>query len=192
MDRLTKSLPLRLPAAAATPASAPLFASNHEFGDDRSIVASTVTSPEGRAGAASGSSQATTDTKGPTAKVDFEQDPSLTAHALFTKDFLHNVIGNGTLCGLQDDVGDAVDSLRLLVDAQKQHSSSSYETVYTHKRSTPPGLSIRDLPLPPIELVVSVLRMVKGRCSPPSFPTYNLVTQIRNITLYLPTKVPLS
>ncbi|KAJ4248432.1 hypothetical protein NW762_012769 [Fusarium torreyae] len=90
-----------------------------------------------------------------------ERDPSLAAHCAFVKEFVHNKVSEGSLDTSSRDVRKALDSLSHVINALGQRGPEN-ETSYPRARPvTRPLLTESDLP--PIEVVVDLIRTSKGK-----------------------------
>ncbi|KAL7619854.1 hypothetical protein AAE478_010399 [Parahypoxylon ruwenzoriense] len=91
-------------------------------------------------------------------KPKFEGESSLSSHAAFATKFLQDIVSYSHLNEISCEITSALDSLGSIVVAQK-HQSDAIEKLYPHAKPIPPGSSVRDLPLPPIDVTLSCLRM---------------------------------
>ena len=90
---------------------------------------------------------------------DVEADPTFAAQAVFASEFLQEAV---TRTPLQQEsrLESAVKSLHQIVAMQNR--SSSQESRLEHVKPLPPG-GFRELPMLPVELVVSFLRQIKSK-----------------------------
>lgn len=95
-----------------------------------------------------------------TSKDEYEGESSLFAHAVFASRFLQNAINNATNAEVAHEMELALDGLRTAVNSGKQQSDT-IDKLYPHAKAIPPGSSIRNLPLPPIDKVFMCLRMAR-------------------------------
>jgi len=94
----------------------------------------------------------------------FEGNSSLAAHAAFATTFLENAVERTSLRDLSPDMSDAVLSLQQIVGMQSRRSASQ-ELRFPHQKPLPKG-GLRELPMPPMPVVISMLREIKGECAP--------------------------
>ncbi|TLD18503.1 hypothetical protein PspLS_10185 [Pyricularia sp. CBS 133598] len=96
----------------------------------------------------------------------FEGDSSMTAHTVFASEFLHLAVGRTSLEPGHAHVMDnpslhsALSSLQQIVHMQKRGSTTA-DIRFLNQKLLPPG-GLRDLPLPPLNVVVDILRELKG------------------------------
>ncbi|KAL5906764.1 hypothetical protein ACKVV1_011168 [Pyricularia oryzae] len=100
------------------------------------------------------------------ADAPFEGDSSMTAHTVFASEFLHLAVGRTSLePGHAHVMGNpslhsALSSLQQIVHMQKRGSTTA-DIRFLNQKLLPPG-GLRDLPLPPLNVVVDILRELKG------------------------------
>ncbi|KAB5572543.1 hypothetical protein GE09DRAFT_1170639 [Coniochaeta sp. 2T2.1] len=121
-------------------------------------VAPTYTSPSLESSTACETPSIDEDTDGT-----FEGNSSMTAHTMFASEFLEQAV-TSTSFGqkMSPNMRNALASLRQMVQLQGRQTDS-HENKLVHQKPVPRGLS--QLPLPPTELVVKLLRDIKGRQS---------------------------
>jgi len=90
----------------------------------------------------------------------FEGDSSMAAQTVFASEFLHKAVGRTSFRVPNPDMESALQALQQMV-AGRQRDGASHESRFEHVLSIPPG-GFRDLSKPPTELVVGLLRMLKG------------------------------
>ena len=90
----------------------------------------------------------------------FEGDSSLAAHTAFASEFLENAVQRTSLRDANPSISSALSSLREIVRMQTL-PSTAHEHPFRHRRPLPRG-GLKELPMPPVQLVVSMLRDVKG------------------------------
>ena len=84
----------------------------------------------------------------------------MTAHTTFASEFLEHAVTSPSFSQkLTPDMRSALASLRQMVQLQGRQTVS-HENKLVHQKPAPRGLS--QLPLPPMELVVKLLRDIKG------------------------------
>ncbi|ORY67589.1 fungal-specific transcription factor domain-containing protein [Pseudomassariella vexata] len=102
----------------------------------------------------------------------FEGGSSLTAHAAFASEFLENAVHDvTTFSGGSDRMEAALSSLRAMVQLQKnaRATGGDEDPKGNHKGNMigrGPGVKLKDLPMPPMDLVVEKLRLTKRRPGP--------------------------
>ncbi|SPQ19847.1 f63a4906-a6fb-4e30-a403-60ac7174ad3a [Thermothielavioides terrestris] len=97
----------------------------------------------------------------------FEGDSSLTAHTVFASEFLENTVTRSLPHDLDPDMRSALSSLQQIASMQNRPSPS--EARFANAKLLPRG-GIRELPMPPAQVVVGMLREVKDK-PPQSFIT---------------------
>jgi hypothetical protein len=99
----------------------------------------------------------------------FEGDSSMAAHTAFASDFLEHAVERTSLLDLSPSMAAALESLKQLVSMQNRSSGSSRgssattpgnATAQPASRSLPPG-GFRDLPMPPLQKVLEILKDMK-------------------------------
>ncbi|KAL4961197.1 putative C6 transcription factor [Aspergillus stella-maris] len=93
-------------------------------------------------------------------KAAYEGESSLFAHAVFANRFLENAIETTTNAEVANEMRTVLDDLKAAIHSGNQ-SSDSIDKLYPLASAIPPGSTIRNLPLPPIEKVFACLRMAK-------------------------------
>ncbi|KAK7416494.1 hypothetical protein QQX98_005198 [Neonectria punicea] len=88
-------------------------------------------------------------------------ESSLFSQAVFAVKFLQTAVANDPQHQVAAEMTSAIDALRDVVEAQKRHNDA-YEGSNPFEKPLPPSLSTRDLPLPPLEKVMTCLRMAQG------------------------------
>lgn len=90
----------------------------------------------------------------------FEGDTSMTAQTVFASAFLENAVTTKTLPpDLDHDMQSALSSLQQIVS--RHNRPSAHESRFVNAKSLPKG-GIRELPMPPAQVVITMLREVKG------------------------------
>lgn len=90
----------------------------------------------------------------------FEGDSSMAAQTVFASEFLHKAVGHTSFRVPNPDMESALQALQQMV-AGRQRDGASHESRFEHVLPIPPG-GFRALPKPPTELIVGLLRMLKG------------------------------
>ncbi|KAH7137478.1 hypothetical protein B0J13DRAFT_479092 [Dactylonectria estremocensis] len=91
-------------------------------------------------------------------------ETSLFSQAVFAIRFLQTAVANDPYSQVASEMTSVVDALENIVETQRQHNSA-HQGSNPFEKPLPPGLSSRDLPLPPLEKVMACLRMAHGRYS---------------------------
>ena len=89
----------------------------------------------------------------------FEGDSSMAAHSVFASEFLHDAVTRTSFRALNPDMESALQSLQQIVAMQDR--VSAHESKFENVRTLPKG-GFRDLPMPPMNVVVALLREVRG------------------------------
>ncbi|KAH8883201.1 hypothetical protein GQ53DRAFT_732750 [Thozetella sp. PMI_491] len=90
----------------------------------------------------------------------FEGNSSMTAHTVFASEFLEHAVTSTSLGRqLSPDIQSALASLQQMVHMQHQ-KGTSHESRFAHQKPLPKG-GIKELPLPPSQIVVQLLREIK-------------------------------
>ncbi|RYP67209.1 hypothetical protein DL771_007371 [Monosporascus sp. 5C6A] len=96
----------------------------------------------------------------------FEGDSSLTAHTAFASEFLEHAVGRSSLRNIHPDMSSALMSLRQMM-SMRNPQRGFHEPRFAHQKPLPSG-GLRELRMPPINLVVAMLRKTK-ESSPSTF-----------------------
>lgn len=102
----------------------------------------------------------------------FEGDSSMTAHTVFASEFLHLAVGRTSLQPGQansidnSSLHNALSSLQQIVHMQKRGSTIA-DVRFLNQKPVPAG-GLRELPMPPLGIVVDILRELKGKKCPSS------------------------
>ncbi|GAB1195065.1 hypothetical protein APSETT444_004319 [Aspergillus pseudonomiae] len=94
-------------------------------------------------------------------KAEYEGGTSLSAHAIFATRYLQDVVSSTNSVQIAQEMTSILDTLHGIVDDQKQQRDT-LENLYPYAKPIPQGSSIRQLPLPPVEMTLTCLRMAKG------------------------------
>ncbi|KAK2025159.1 fungal-specific transcription factor domain-containing protein [Colletotrichum zoysiae] len=94
----------------------------------------------------------------------FEGELSLTAHTMFASDFIEDAVQRTSLQDVPPNMHAALSSLRQIVTMQSK-TSGTREFRFRTQQPPPPG-GLTDLPMPPMNAVVALLKHMK--VSPPS------------------------
>lgn len=93
----------------------------------------------------------------------FEGESSLAAHTAFASEFLEQAVGrSSSMTGitLNPSMEAALSSLQQIVGMQHRQSSS-HVVRFPHQKPFPRG-GFKELPMPPLQIVVALLRAIKG------------------------------
>lgn len=90
----------------------------------------------------------------------FEGELSLTAHTMFASDFIESAVQRTSLQDVAPNMHAALSALRQIVSMQSR-TSSNREFRFRTQQSLPPG-GLADLPMPPMNAVVALLKHMKG------------------------------
>ncbi|KAE8403042.1 fungal-specific transcription factor domain-containing protein [Aspergillus pseudonomiae] len=93
-------------------------------------------------------------------KAEYEGGTSLSAHAIFATRYLQDVVSSTNSVQIAQEMTSILDTLHGIVDDQKQQRDT-LENLYPYAKPIPQGSSIRQLPLPPVEMTLTCLRMAK-------------------------------
>lgn len=94
----------------------------------------------------------------------FEGSSSLQAHTAFASDFLEQAVEQTTLLQINRNMQAALASLQQMVKLQDRPSGAS-EGMFPHQKPLPKG-GFKELPMPPSNVVINLLREVKGKKAP--------------------------
>jgi hypothetical protein len=123
-----------------------------------------------------------TDTSSDLGDSAFEGQSSLTAHTVQASEFLEHVVERERWNNQQmsPNMQSALSSLQQIVGLQQQRkkgrmmgSMSRREVKFPNQKPVPPG-GLKDLPMPPVQTVVGMLRDIKGGVLPTSFSISSL------------------
>lgn len=90
----------------------------------------------------------------------FEGTSSLTVQTALASEFLEDAVGRTSLRELSPEMKSALSSLQQIVGMQQQKPSSEWAR-FPNQKSMPRG-GIKELPMPPLQVVLSILREMKG------------------------------
>lgn len=99
------------------------------------------------------------------AGTEFEGNSSLAAHSAYAREFLESAVSHGTPEVLSSPkIGEALSSLKKIVEMQNQRRDMSFSRGQFSNQSSRPGgrCDVRDLEMPPLPIVLDLLKMVKG------------------------------
>jgi hypothetical protein len=88
----------------------------------------------------------------------FEGSSSLTAHPAYASQFLENAFSKSHVQIASPKMEAALSTLKQIVDLRGSDTSTKHGDWLPQRRVT----SLRELPLPPVDLVMQVLRDTKG------------------------------
>jgi hypothetical protein len=99
----------------------------------------------------------------------FEGNSSMTAHTAFASEFLEQAVTSPSFNQkLSPDIQNALACLRQMVQLQSRRGVT-HESRLAHQKPVPRGLS--QLPLPPTDSVLKLLREIKGQWTLPALMT---------------------
>lgn len=113
----------------------------------------------------------------------FEGNSSLTAHTVFASEFLEHAVERTSLRDITPNMAAALSSLKQIVGLSQQQraytrrgsgssaSGGAREVRFAHQQALPRG-GFRELPMPPVQVVIPVLREIKE--TPPG--TFTLIS----------------
>ncbi|KAL8407536.1 hypothetical protein RB594_006381 [Gaeumannomyces avenae] len=94
----------------------------------------------------------------------FQGESSITAHTVFASEFLHHAVGRTSLdSSLDPSMHSALTSLQQIVYMQRRTSTMA-EIRFPNQKPLPKG-GLKDLPMPPLRVVVAVLRELKANAA---------------------------
>lgn len=117
-----------------------------------------------------------TDTSSDLGDAAFEGQSSLTAHTVQASEFLEHVVERERWNNQQmnPSMQSALSSLQQIVGLQQQRKKGRMmgsiprrEVKFPNQKPVPPG-GLKDLPMPPAQIVVGILRQIKGRIPLPA------------------------
>ncbi|KAK6224272.1 fungal specific transcription factor [Colletotrichum tabaci] len=109
-----------------------------------------------------------------TPKVEYEGETSLLAQAAFANRFLHEVVSNRHSTDITGEMVSVLGTLGRALGRQKDQNDTEY--LYPNARTLEPGSSVRDLPMPPVEVVFVCLRMAKEHPRVKAFWNHDAMT----------------
>lgn len=104
------------------------------------------------------------DDEGGYAESPFEGESSITAHTVFASEFLHHAVGRTSLdSSLDPSMHSALTSLQQIVHMQRRTSTMA-DIRFPNQKPLPKG-GLKDLPMPPLRVVVGILRELKANAA---------------------------
>lgn len=94
----------------------------------------------------------------------FEGTSSLAAQTVLASEFIEDAVGRTSLNELSPEMKSALASLQQIVSMQ-QKKSSDHAARISNQKPMPRG-GLRELPMPPVQVVLSLLREMKGKYTP--------------------------
>ncbi|RDW92920.1 fungal specific transcription factor domain-containing protein [Aspergillus mulundensis] len=85
-------------------------------------------------------------------------ESTLFAHVLHATKFVQAAVANDRHSDVSDELELALDALQNAVQIQK-HQNESLESSRPFSKDLPPGIGFKDLPMPPIDRIMAVLRL---------------------------------
>lgn len=111
----------------------------------------------------------------------FEGTSSMTAHTVFASEFLEQAVTSTTLTRrLNPDIQNALASLQQMVHMQNR-KGVSHESRFVHQKAVPKG-GFSQLPLPPTDIVLNLLREIKGESAVPQGHSWSATECASNLT----------
>ncbi|KAK3695874.1 hypothetical protein B0T22DRAFT_497716 [Podospora appendiculata] len=110
----------------------------------------------------------------------FEGTSSMTAQTAFASEFIENAVTQTPLRDLSPSMQSALSSLKQMVSIQNR--KRTYESRFQHAKAVPPG-GFRELPMPPLQVVISLLREIKDQ-PPLTFTLICAFIAIEDFTLH--------
>ncbi|KAM0332134.1 hypothetical protein ACHAQA_002406 [Verticillium albo-atrum] len=92
--------------------------------------------------------------------MEFEGESSMSAHAIFAAKFIQNAITNNPSIDVSMEMTSAIRNLHDIMDVSKNSNFDKMEKAFPNARKLASDESVRNLPLPPAEVVLPCLRMV--------------------------------
>ncbi|PYI07950.1 fungal-specific transcription factor domain protein [Aspergillus sclerotiicarbonarius CBS 121057] len=100
----------------------------------------------------------------------FEGNSSLAAHSAYAREFLETAVSRHALQISTPKISTALASLRQMVSMQDHQAQSPPREVRFPNQKAIPGSGLRELSLPPVQMVLTILRKYKGQ--PSTLQTY--------------------
>lgn len=95
----------------------------------------------------------------------FEGNSSMTAHVAFASDFLEQAATSASLGRqLSPEIQNALKTMQRITCLHRDRECVSYESKFSHRKVLPTG-GLSQSPLPPTDIVLNLLREIKGRCA---------------------------
>lgn len=95
----------------------------------------------------------------------FEGNSSLAAHSAYASEFLETAVSQSALQMSSPKISAALSTLKQIVNMQdhQAHPSSSREVRLPNQKTIIRGAGLQDLAMPPMHVVLSLCRWVKGK-----------------------------
>ncbi|OOF94288.1 hypothetical protein ASPCADRAFT_6972 [Aspergillus carbonarius ITEM 5010] len=95
----------------------------------------------------------------------FEGNSSLAAHSAYAREFLETAVSRNALQISTPKISTALASLRQMVSMQDHQTQSSPRQVRFPNQKAIPGSGLQELSLPPVQMVLTLLRKYQGESS---------------------------
>ena len=92
----------------------------------------------------------------------FEGNSSLAAHSAYAREFLETAVSRNALQISTPKISTALASLRQMVSMQDHQTQSSPRQVRFPNQKAIPGSGLQELSLPPVQMVLTLLRKYQG------------------------------
>lgn len=93
----------------------------------------------------------------------FEGNSSLAAHSAYASKFLESAVSRSAVPMSTPKMGAALSTLKQMVNMQDNQTNSSTREVRFPNQRAMPTSGLRDLVMPPIQIVLPLLRRLKGK-----------------------------
>jgi hypothetical protein len=94
-------------------------------------------------------------------KAEYEGGSSLSAHAIFATRYLQDAVSSTNSPDIAREMTSILNALHKMINDRKQQRDT-LENLYPHAKPIPHGSSTRHLPMPPVEMTLTCLRMARG------------------------------
>ncbi|KAF7594200.1 hypothetical protein BBP40_009904 [Aspergillus hancockii] len=93
-------------------------------------------------------------------KAEYEGGSSLSAHAIFATRYLQDAVSSTNSADITGEMTSILSALHKVIDDQKQQRDT-LENLYPYAKPLPNGSSTRHLPMPPVDMTLTCLRMAR-------------------------------
>jgi hypothetical protein len=94
--------------------------------------------------------------------IAFEGESSMSAHTHYAARFLRDTVENRPFMDVSSRINSTISNLHDIMNSKNSHANSP-GVMFPNARILPEGASVHDLPLPPLDVVFTCLRMVDGK-----------------------------